>query len=175
MYNKRKEMRAQPIFKTLLIILVIAVCFVFAYIKDATAASYGDLGGKLNGKSWIMASVVLKTNTKIIEGLEVLVLEFRDKNIADSELCKDDMDPNKLLVQIPVNIQNNLKIPNYEEIVIRMNGNNDMNIMSGIPKVQLDIKDLNSVGQAFVGGVLELQSDKFATDLVGKFAARVCN
>ncbi|MES2768159.1 MAG: hypothetical protein V4596_03355 [Bdellovibrionota bacterium] len=173
MYNKRKEMRAQPIFKTLLIILVIAVCFVFAYIKDATAASYGDLGGKLNGKSWIMASVVLKKN--IVEDLEVLVLEFRDKNIADSELCKDDMDPNKLLVQIPVNIQNNLKMPNYEEIVIRMNGNNDMNIMSGIPKVQLDMKDLNFVGRAFVGGVLELKSDKFATDLVGKFAARVCN
>ena len=89
MYKTRKEMLAKPVYKTLLIILVIAVCFVFAYIKDVSAASvndadYGQIIGKLYGKNWSMSSVVLKR--KFINGFETLVLEFNEKVISESDL-----------------------------------------------------------------------------------------
>lgn len=173
MYLKGKDMLARPLYKTLMIIFVVAVCFVFAYIKDASASEYGNLSGNLLGRKWQMGSVTLK---KKIEGnMEVVVLEISDSKLSDSELCQESKgDVSRLLAKIPLTLENGLKIPVSEAADFRMNGSNDMNIMNCFHEIELNAEELNS-GSAFVSGRLELVSGREKTEIKGYFKARVCN
>lgn len=167
------KLQSKAFAKTLLIIFVVAVCFVFAYIKDASASEYGQLLGRINGKTWAMKSVVLKKRT--LNGVRFVVLEFRNKILSETDLCNDDLDVDKLLVQIPVSIEKGLRSLNFDEAIVRMNGDSEMNALRGYQEVELNLNDLITADQAFVEGRLQVDSKREKTDISGKFHARVCN
>lgn len=162
-------MYSKAFMKTVLIVFVVVACFVFAYIKDANAMEYGSVSGFINGKPWTMKSVVLKKKT--ISGVDVVVLELRNKLVSESEICNDDLDAKKLLVQIPVSSE---KVLSFEEALIRMNGDSEANALGGYQEVELNLNDLLTQDQAFVEGRLQVDSRKEKTDISGRFVARVC-
>lgn len=156
--------------KALMIIFVVAICFVFAYIKDANAAT-GALRGIVNGNKWEMKSA--KFSKKMVDDTPVLAIEFSDRELSDSEVCaNEDITAQRLLVEVPLTGRNGS--PNYEAAKVAAKGLSE-NEIPCFHDMYIEAKELNSVGSAYISGNLEMVSKKSKTEIAGDFKARVCN
>ena len=164
--TRRPILRPQ-LTKTLLYITVLAVCFVFAYIKDANA-----FAGVLYGKVWQLKSTELYR--KNIDGLPFIVLKFSNKEASSESACKSEIraGEEKLLAEIPVNSRNGM--PNYNDARFRV-VNAKAQELPCFNQIGLNLEELFQSGLAYVSGSLRIVSEKAKTEIAGNFVARVCN
>lgn len=164
--------------KPIVIFLVVAVCGLFAFIKDARGANMDwELRGILNGKPWLLKSAVLKKRfDKTYNNFPSLILELSDLVPSEQEVCKDNpLDTNKIIVEIPIVTKGGFVnvLPDYENAIIHLKP--ETQGLACYHELKLNTEELNSSGKAFVSGQLQVQSSKTKTELMGSFKARVCN
>jgi hypothetical protein len=172
-YNKLKYNK--PIF----VFLAIALCFGFAFIKDAKAAdSNTELRGIMKGKTWTLKSAVLRKNLN--NKKPKLTLELSDASALTSDICNPNLQTfaqpqNSVTIEIPIKTQGGFVnvMPDYENAMIHLSSEEQS--LACYYSLKLNTQELNEDGLVYVSGDLRLSSSKTDTELVGYFQARVCD